>query len=230
MRVILIGTPRSGTTRLSKVIAKELDLDYIGEPYNNIGEPYNRIFKLKNVDERLKGDNVLCKTLIFDTPLWQEINDIDKIYQSRKKHEEDVKEYIKKRVNTSLSFYTEFIKSYDVVILLTRKNSMDIKKSLQHAIKHFKNVSNWTSPYRKEKDIQIDDQLSLDVDEMIKTIKKLSKLINKKIYYYEDIYCDSDEALNKFISEIKLPLNIENIRDDLATKHRYSQEYRESLI
>lgn len=223
MRVILIGTPRSGTTRLSKVIANELDLDYVGEPWN-------RTFKLKNVDERLKGDNVLCKTLIFDTPLWQELNDIDKIYQSRKKYEEDIKEYLKKRVNTSLSFYTEFIKSYDVVILLTRKNSNDIKKSLQHAIKHFKNVVNWHRPYRKEKDIKIDDQLSLDVDEMVKTIEKLSKLINKKIYYYEDIYSDSDKILKSFISETKLSLNIEKIRDDLATKHRYSKDYKESLI
>jgi len=223
MRIILIGTPRSGTTRLSKVIGHELGLDYIGEPWN-------RTFKLKNVKERLKGKNIMCKTLIFDTPIWQELNDIDKLYQKRKEFEEDIKEYLIERNESSLSFYSEYIKSFDVVILLTRKNSMDIKKSLQHAMKHFKNFSNWHRPYRKEKDIQIDDQLSLDVDEMIKTMKRLSKLINEKIYYYEDIYCDSDEALNKFISEIKLPLNIEHIRDDLATKHRYSQEYRKSII
>lgn len=69
MKILIIGTPRSGTTSLIRAIGKSLNLTRIGEPFN-YGHPFietsESIFDIE--------DNTIVKTLYDHTPKLEEDN------------------------------------------------------------------------------------------------------------------------------------------------------------
>ena len=130
---------------------------------NSIGEPFN------NVNGNLE------KYKDYD---WKNINDI----------------CVKTHINhKDVTFYLKFIKFFDEVILLSRKDLNACAESLSYA-NYFQN---FTEKYDWINTPNLDENIKL-VKEFNKELEKLSKLINIKILYYEDLFnTESADKLRK---------------------------------
>lgn len=91
---------------------------------------------------------------------------------------------VKTHINhMDLLFYISFIKLFDEVILLSRKDLRLCAESLSYA-NYFKNFSEkyvWVNTPNLEENIKLVTKFNED-------LKKLSKLINTDILYYEDLF------------------------------------------
>jgi hypothetical protein len=101
---------------------------------------------------------------------------------------------VKTHINhKDISFYLEFIKFFDEIILLSRKDLTECAESLAYA-NYFENfVENykWVQTPNLNKNIELVGKFN---DELI----KLSKMINVHITYYEDIFdINSKDRLRK---------------------------------
>ena len=101
---------------------------------------------------------------------------------------------VKTHINhKDISFYLEFIKFFDEVILLSRKDLKACAESLSYA-NHFQNFTEkyeWINTPNFNKNIKL-------VNEFNKELEKLSKLTNIKISYYEDLFnTESEDKLRK---------------------------------
>lgn len=108
---------------------------------------------------------------------------------------------VKTHINhMNVSFYLEFVKFFDKVILVSRKDLKACAESLSYA-HHFNNFLEkyiWTPTPNLQNTIKF-------VKKIDKDLRELSKLINIEISYYEDLFdINSENKLrNKNIS-IKL--------------------------
>jgi len=130
---------------------------------NSISEPFN------NVNSNLE------KYKDYD---WKNTNDI----------------CVKTHINhKDVTFYLDFIKFFDEVILLSRKDLKALAESLSYA-NYFQN---FTEKYDWINTPNLDENIKL-VKEFNKELEKLSKLINIKILYYEDLFnTESADKLRK---------------------------------
>jgi len=120
---------------------------------NSIGEPFN------NVNGNLE------KYKDYD---WKNTNDI----------------CVKTHINhKNITFYLEFVKFFDEVILLSRKDLNACAESLSYA-NHFQN---FTEKYEWINTPNLNNNIKL-VKEFNEELEKLSKLTNIKISYYEDLF------------------------------------------
>lgn len=130
---------------------------------NSIGEPFN------NVNGNLE------KYKDYD---WKNTNNI----------------CVKTHINhKNVTFYLEFIKLFDEVILLSRKNLNECAESLSYAnyFKNFTEKYEWINTPNLNKNIKL-------VKEFDEELEKLSKLTNIKILYYEDLFnVESEDKLRK---------------------------------
>jgi hypothetical protein len=101
---------------------------------------------------------------------------------------------VKTHINhKSVRFYLEFIKFFDEVILLSRKDLNACAESLSYA-NYFKN---FTEKYEWINTPNLNENIKL-VKEFNKNLSKLSKLTNIKISYYEDLFnSESKDKLRK---------------------------------
>jgi hypothetical protein len=136
---------------------------------NSIGEPFN------NVNGNLE------KYKDYD---WKNTNDI----------------CVKTHINhKDVTFYLEFIKYFDKVILLSRKDLNLCAESLSYA-NHFQN---FTKKYEWINTPNLNQNIKL-VKEFDEELKKLSKLTNIKISYYEDLFnTKSEDKLRKHVIKRK---------------------------
>jgi len=90
--------------------------------------------------------------------------------------------------NSELVFWSRFAKKFDKVILLGRKDMMAKIKSSAHA--HA--TDNWHSPYVAKPEFEPKGEylkeLILKEEAGVKLLETLSKHLNIKITYYEDLY------------------------------------------
>ena len=134
---------------------------------NSIGEPFN------NVNGNLE------KYKDYD---WKNINDI----------------CVKTHINhKDVTFYLKFIKFFDEVILLSRKDLNACAESLSYA-NYFQN---FTEKYEWIKTPNFNENIKL-VKEFNEELEKLSKLTNIKISYYEDLF-DSESEYKLRKNDIK---------------------------
>jgi hypothetical protein len=101
---------------------------------------------------------------------------------------------VKTHINhKDVRFYLDFIKFFDEVILLSRKDLNACAESLSYA-NHFQN---FTEKYKWIKTPNLNNNIKL-VNEFNKELEKLSKLINIDILYYEDLFnSESEDKLRK---------------------------------
>lgn len=101
---------------------------------------------------------------------------------------------VKTHINhKDISFYSEFIKYFDKVILLSRKNLIACAESLSYA-NYFQN---FTEKYTWTITPNLTDNIKL-VKGFDEDLQKLSKLINTEILYYEDLFdINSENKLRK---------------------------------
>ena len=136
---------------------------------NSIGEPFNNI------------NGNLEKYKDYD---WKNTNDI----------------CVKTHINhKDVTFYLEFIKFFDEVILLSRKDLNACAESLSYA-NYFQN---FTEKYEWINTPNLNQNIKL-VKEFDEELKKLSKLTNIKISYYEDLFnTESEDKLRKHVIKRK---------------------------
>jgi hypothetical protein len=158
MKILIIGLPRTGSTRLGSDLSTKHKCKYIFEPYN----PDNPR------DYDINEKNIVLKTLIFQKP-------------------EDIEE------NKIIDWLVKYVKNFDEVILLKRKNMAECIESWAY-LNHMKYVKKFTSltPYLWEKtpNYKLSEQ---EIKMWDQQLVKLSELINVPITYYEDIFDPNSE-------------------------------------
>ena len=133
----------------------------------------------------------------------QKVNPINEPFNDVNGNLENYKDYNWKNTNNicvkthinhkDISFYLEFIKYFDEVILLSRKDLMACAESLSYAnhFQNFVNNYNWVRTPNLNQTIKL-------VKEFNEELEKLSKLTNIKISYYEDLFnLESEDKLRK---------------------------------
>lgn len=101
---------------------------------------------------------------------------------------------VKTHINhKDISFYSDFVKLFDKVILVSRKNLKSCAESLSYA-NYFRNFSEkyeWVSTPNLNENIELVKKFDND-------LKKLSNLISVNILYYEDLFdINSEDKLRK---------------------------------
>jgi hypothetical protein len=107
---------------------------------------------------------------------------------------------VKTHINhKDVTFYLEFIKFFDEVILLSRKDLNACAESLSYA-NYFQN---FTEKYEWINTPNLNQNIKL-VKKFDEELKKLSKLTNIKISYYEDLFnTESEDKLRKHVIKRK---------------------------
>jgi len=166
MKVLIMSVPRSGSTSLMKSISSEKNLEYIFEPFSY------RIYERNLYTSDKK--NVVVKLLVGQ----------DSSYS--------------KKINYDrwLSWSIEFVKEFDEVILLSRKNTKEASESYSNALW----TGNWYDTYEYTSLPNIGDALN-HLTESNKYLNSLSEKTSIPITYYEDIY-DTNSS-NRLRSERK---------------------------
>lgn len=175
MKILIISLPRTGSSRLLDDISKKNKLKPIFEPYN--------IMFLDKVlyDSNIK--NVAVKTIIGQTP-------------ERIKYDVETDEYLNKYLN----WIYEFIKEFDEIILLSRRDLVACIESVSFLMYNYGKIKfNYYSPYFYEKPPkEIYEIYEREIYVYDKIINIISKSLNIPIIYYEDIYdLNSPDRLRK---------------------------------
>lgn len=166
MKVLILSVPRSGSTSLMKSISSEKNLEYIFEPFSY------RVYE-KNLYTSDKK-NVVVKLLVGQ----------DNSYS--------------KKINYDrwLSWSIDFVKEFDEVILLSRKNIKEASESYSNALW----TGNWYDRYEYTSLPNIEDAMN-HIAESNKYLNSLSEKTSIPITYYEDIY--DTKSNNRLRSERK---------------------------
>ena len=145
------------------------------------------------------GSTTLLKTISEEqklNPISEPFNDVNgnlekyKDYDWKNTNDMCVKTHINHK---DITLYLEFIKFFDEVILLSRKDLNACAESLSYA-NHFQT---FTEKYEWTITPNLNENIKL-VKEFNKKLEKLSKLTNIKISYYEDLFnLESEDKLRK---------------------------------
>jgi hypothetical protein len=151
------------------------------------------------------GSTTLLKTISEKqklNPISEPFNDVNgnsqkyKYYNWKNTNDICVKTHINHK---DILFYLEFIKFFDEVILLSRKDLNACAESLSYA-NHYQN---FTEKYEWIKTPNLNKNIKL-VNEFDAELEKLSKLTNIKILYYEDLFnTESEDKLRKSNIKVK---------------------------
>jgi len=153
MKVLIISVPRSGSTSLMKSISSEKNLEHIFEPFSYRAYEKN----LYTSDKK----NVVVKLLVGQ----------DGTYS--------------KKINYDrwLEWSIDFVKEFDEVILLSRKNTKEASESYASALW----TNNWYDKYEYKSLPNIKHALN-HITESNKYLNSLSEKTSIPITYYEDIF------------------------------------------
>tara|TARA_B100000029_G_C17588586_1_gene961851 strand:+ start:22 stop:738 length:717 start_codon:yes stop_codon:yes gene_type:complete len=238
MKIQIIGVARSGTSSLLRGISKQ--------GYIKIGEPFNYALRIKDkipypIPELETEQNVCVKSLTSQVPHqdeWQFDGDPNGI-------------------DFFIEFQKTFIKQFDRVILLDRKNDTEHFTSYLNLIKHItsdnrlkvrindneelidtsqkkwyegdltKEVINKTLQNFKKKT----GQNAKDVFEKEKKqINLLSEELNIPITYYEDLYGEDRIESFEIINKWDLDLDPFELNDYLHPKYKLKQPGKKPII
>jgi len=186
MKILIIGTARSGTTSLRRGIQSQ--------GYHTIGEPFKSNTHESLVYEFITGDRT------YPLPELSEHKNICiKILCDQ----------VPKNLNTSfIEFIKEFIKEFDKVILLDRKNLIEHEESFIHL--HWRMARNekvhqsWTSDLIPEtfKKQHYDEFRHTHLHLQKEQLKQISEYTKIPVTWYEDLYTEdrfeSFEIINKW--------------------------------
>lgn len=140
---------------------------------------------LKNISEEQKLNSI-------SEPFNDVNGNLEKYKDYNWKNTNDI--CVKTHINhKDTSYYLDFIKYFDEVILLSRKDLNACAESLSYA-NHFQN---FTKKYEWINTPNLNHNIKL-VREFNEELEKLSKLTNIKISYYEDLFnVKSEDKLRK---------------------------------
>lgn len=200
MKILILGIYRTGSTSLQYGISEQ--------GYTPIFEPYNpnRIYRKQYefpMLELLGDDDIVVKCITDQIP-----NNVS---------------------NDSIEFYNNFINSFDVTILLSRRNKEDHFISFLHQQYHRLNNMDSHKKYEINMDLIYDYFTSDFIDKskehlfiQYDTIEKISSDTMIPITYYEDLYNSDKDIVLKTLSNFNLcNIDINKLSDYLNINKKY---------
>jgi len=211
MKILIISSPRSGSSSLLNAIYKSIDkCKGFAEPFNKVreegfGDPIS--------EYSLDYSKLVVKILSWDLLPFENFDEKNLIFQNSILHADDIN-FITPILNYS--------KNFNKIILLSRKSQMQAAKSLLSSILnnsfHTKyNYSSSLDPKLMERSLQI-------IKNNNSIIEVLGKYLKLPINYYENIYNKDKDSLKNFLisNNIKID-NFNTFKSYLDLKNRYRQ-------
>jgi len=200
MKILIVATPRSGSTSLLRAISTELKLIRYGEPWNTGIRLKKGVIKYP-IEEK---DSYVVKCICDQFPPSLDTNPID--------------------------FFTEYIKEFDKVILLSRQDKRAAYESFMYSDLNRESYY-WHKPYFIEstegyENYKVKTEYFYKLYELIELISIRS---NKPIYWYEDIYSGDKDKVIKVLTELGLEEYYDNFQPYIDPKFRYRQFQRKLI-
>jgi hypothetical protein len=213
MKILIISTPRSGSTTLFNGLYKSLN-NYKGfcEPFNLNSESKGDSIK----EYSLNYSNLLIKVLPWDLLLSNKseyFGLIDHLFQTNN-YSLDM---VKSRALLNLKNYSS---NFDQIILLTRRN-----KLLQAQSYSFASLNQlYHTTYKYNQDFQDLARSFTFIKNHDDILLKLSIKLDIPITYYEDLFQGDKNNINNFLTQNNIQVdNINTFYEYLDPKNRYRQ-------
>lgn len=124
-----------------------------------------------------------------------------------------------------VEFYTEYVKNFDITILLLRKNKKETTESLTTSM----DTNIWHELYRYI-DIEITEYVVNLYNTTFKIINTLSDTTNLPITYYENLYSGDITVFTNEMKKIGLEKYTEELFPYFNPKNRYRQFKKLTII
>lgn len=197
MRILILTSPRCGSSALTRALSKALN-------YKEYQEPYNKFWgsKYYKKDADIFEDNCVVKLIAYEKSPGYE--------------------------GSTLSFLLEFIKQFDRVIFLDRKDFTAQLESYSFMRQHRYN-GDWQARYIYKEDTK------LDVDNYYLSLLKdivlfLSNQSKKSITYYEDIFSNNPELVESTLEKSGINIKYEDLRPYIDSKYKLRVEKKDINI
>jgi hypothetical protein len=209
MKILIISSPRSGSTSLFNGLYKSLyNFKGFCEPFNPNSESLGNL----NKEYSLTYPNLLVKILPWDLLYSQPlpIYFLNLFFSKNYVSFDALLPYI-------LENLIKYSSNFDKIILLRRKNEIESSKSTiysnnneYHNLYFYDNIK---YDYSEDLNFVVNNNL---------IIKNLSNELNISITYYEDLFTGNKDNIKNFISANQLPISsFENFYSYLDPKNRY---------
>jgi LPS sulfotransferase NodH len=201
MKILLLGTPRSGSTSLIKFINSHISLSH----YKMMIEPFNNELNgaINSITPLLKYNNLLVKNLFLIG------ND----------------EYPKESFENVYEYFDWCYSFFDKIVMLDRKDKIAQSESfvINETISREKGI-NWHT----QKIYDLDKIDKTYFNEMInrytessKILKEISNINNFPIFYYEDIFLEHNmETINNLLKYLGMKLNTKYYNEFILSSYR----------
>lgn len=209
MRILIVGTSRSGTTSLIQGIS--------AQDFESVLEPFNDRFRDKQLDvsKYLNYENLCIKSLVFQKP--NDYKDTISFY----------KEFCKKFDKTILLDRNLFQEHWISNINLHYKNKL--KENL--------NLTTWPSHdvwYKDEITSEIENEVINEgwfefFKKEKKLIKILSEELNIKITLYEKLYGNDRNVSMNIINSWNINVDSKKLNEYLNPKYKYMRDTKKLI-
>jgi hypothetical protein len=207
MKILILGTPRSGSTSLVKFINSHIRLSnykMIIEPFNTVSPTYIREIKDDNTITYLtKFDNILVKSLFLI----------------------GVDEYPTKSFNNIYEYLDWCYSYFDKIIILDRRDKIAQSESfvINETISREKGIG-WHTPkiydLTKIEKSYIETMRNRYI-ESSKILYNISKDKGYPIFYYEDIFLEHNmETINNLLKYLGMELNTKYYNEFILSSYR----------
>lgn len=215
MKIILIAEPRCGTTNLyNYVVSSTKDYICYNEPFKEERQIYNNYIEYNKI---ISYKNIFVKQLYSHKP-----NEfLDKSFEE---------------------IYDMVYNDFDIIVFLDRRDKRKQSESYVHAqctnIWHstydfdIKNVESKTILINGINEKSGNDSLNIYEKAFQNTSIQMSKTankLNKKTYYYEDIYFNKEKMI-EFLNELHIEFNEKWYNHFLADVNKYRQNLKINSI
>jgi hypothetical protein len=191
MKILLLYVPRSGSTSILRYFKS------VNPKYNVISQPWSEL-----VAELTKSNMINYKDLIKD----------DNIFIKS-----DIGSFIKENINL------ESVKSdFDKIIILDRKDKEKQMESLIHAKQNNSFLESNKYWFDCNSNYTIEDNEIIKSEKGITELKNqipiLTKILNAKLYYYEDLFFGD---FSDILDYLEMDYNVEYFNLYLDKKNKY---------
>lgn len=190
MRILIVATPRSGSTELAVRLGRYLNLKTLMEPFSyGKWDVPSELVREKRIWE--PPDNIVLKSLIHDVPK-------DYLHTVDGEHKKLPKEFHK---ITAIDFYEKYYKLFDKVILLKRRDiSQQIQSWMDFTFHYSRGKVNEGIDYRKRPGYQ---KVAGDIIKLDHWLYELHTRIKIPFTYYEDLFMHESLKKQHFPPPIK---------------------------
>ena len=200
MKVLIIATPRSGSTTLINVIASLLKCFRYHEPYNYVHPSLASRTPLTVLPE-----HIVVKTMFSQVP----------------KNSPEGIEY-------SHTFYSEEIKKFDKVIILSRKNILAAYESFNFKVKTDP-LGDWHNGYIY-REVDFDIPLFSQFLSWNSNILEFAYKHNIPITWHEDLFTESKKTFINTVQSWELGITAYQVQEELKTYRKYRRNSKKRTL